>query len=148
MSTMKVTYEDEGYTCCVYLRPIGRGAGDIMNADIAVDFDEEQQIIAFRLFESEEYKFKARLKYIRENPHTDYDENTRTITVSFVERPEPKKSIAWHADIDLDEAGQIVGLEMLFASPGWKPDDGQERVYAAGALKHLSKFRVRYDELD
>jgi len=144
---MKVTYEDEGYTCCVYLRPIGRGAGDVMNADIVVDFDDQQQIIALRLFESEDYKFERRLKYIRENPHTDYDENTRTITVSFVERLEPKKSIPWHADIDLDETGQIVGLEMLFASPDGRPDDDQERVYAAGALNHLSKFRVNYNEL-
>jgi hypothetical protein len=37
-----------------------------------------------------------------------------------VQNLEPKKSIPWSADVDLDEAGQIVGFEMIFASPGWK----------------------------
>ena len=140
---MKIMYDDEGHTSYIYLTSIDAGeAKDTLSGEIAVDLDEEHQIIAVRLFESEDYKFQDRLKYVRENPHTSYDETSKSITISFVEKPEPKNTIPWSAYIDLDEAGQVIGLEMLFASPGWRPHDGRKRVYAAGALKYVSKFRV------
>ena len=151
---MKITYDDEGYTSDIYFTPHWvRGLIETIACEIAVDFDEDQQIIAVRLFEPEEWKFEARLKYVRENPHTKYDEASHSIIVSFVQNPEPNKSIPWSADVDLDEAGQIVGFEMIFANPSLRPKssreiDGRERVYATGALKFISKFRVSYDDLD
>jgi uncharacterized protein YuzE len=151
---MKITYDDEGYTSYVYLTPHWVGSlKDTMASEIAVEFDEDGQIIVVRLFEPEERKFEDRLKYVRENPHTKYDEASHSVIVSFVPEPEPKKIIPWQADVDLDEAGQIVAFEMIFANPSLRPKsareiDGRERLYATGALKYISKFRVSYDDLD
>ena len=118
-----------------------------MNAEILVDLDEHQPIIAFLLFESEEYKFHGRLKYVREDPHATYHETIRSIIISFAEKLEPKKSVAWHADVDLDEAGQIVGLEMIFAAPGLSPEDRPRKSARGRSSQAPSKFHVPYDEL-
>jgi uncharacterized protein YuzE len=151
---MKVTYDDDGHTTDIYLttRWVG-GLKETIACDIALDLDEDRQIVAVRLFEPEEWKFEDRLKYVRDNPHSRYDEANHSVIVSFVQNPEPKKSIRWQADVDLDEAGQIVGFEMMFASAKSRPIngkeiDGRERVYAEGSLKYLSQFRVPYDALD
>jgi hypothetical protein len=65
---MKITYDDEGYTSDIYFIPLGVGGLiETIACDIAVDFAENQQIIAVRLFEPEEWKFESRLNYVREN---------------------------------------------------------------------------------
>jgi len=146
---MKITYDDEANASYIYFTSIEAG-GVTETApfvEMSVELDENNQIAILRICENEDCKFQNRLKYVLQHPHVSYDEAPRSIIISFASVPEPKNVIAWDGNVDLDDEGQILGLEILFAHPDYRPDDGQERLYAEGKLKHLSKYIVPFDQL-
>lgn len=146
---MKITYDDEANASYVYFTHIGPGgvAETVPFLEMDVDLDEAAQIVALRLAESEECVFQKRLKYALQHSNVYYDESRRSLVITFGENPEPTKSTAWEATIDLDAGGQILGLEILFADPDYGPDDGRERLYAVGKLKRMAKYIVPFEEL-
>ena len=116
-----------------------------LRLDVGIDKDEK--IATMRLFETEDCHFRDRLKYVLHRPQVTFDEKTKSILIAFTTKSAPTKIISWEANVDLDKDGQILGLEILFAQPEYKPDDGHERLYAEGKLDHLSKYIVPFDTL-
>ena len=145
---MKITYDDGANASYVYFTHIGPGgvAETVPFQEMDVDLDEAEQIVALRLAESEECVFQERLEHALQHPNVNYDESGRSLVITFGDDPKPTKSISWEATIDLDAGGQILGLEILFADPDYKPDDGRERLCAAGKLKHIAKYIAPFDE--
>ena len=144
---MRITYDDEASAGYIYFTEIGAGsvAKTIPSQPMDADLDEANQIIVLKLAESEDCLFPGRLDYTRQHPNVTYDEVDRRLIISFADDPKSKKSISWDANIDLDEGGQILGLEILFADPEYIPDDEQERLFAEGKLKYIAKYIVPFD---
>jgi len=146
---MKITYDDEANASYIYFTPIEASgvAETVPFVEMNVELDENNQIATLRLFDTEDCKFQNRLRYVLQHPHVSYDEAERSIIISFASVPEPKKIISWEGNVDLDGEGQILGLEILFAHPDYRPEDGRERLDAEGKLRHLSKYIVPFDQL-
>lgn len=146
---MKITYDEQANASYVYFTAIGVGgvAETIAFHELAVDLDANDQIMALRLLESEECEFQNRRRYLLGHPEVKYRETERDLQILFASDEVVERTISWGGNIDLDRADQIVGLEILFAPPGYAPNDGQERLCAAGKLKHLSKYLVPFDDV-
>lgn len=119
---MKIIYDAEVNLSYIYFTPIEVGgvADTIPSVEMNVELDENNQVAILRLFESDECKFKGRLKYVLQHPHVSYDETKQIIILSFAPASEVKKTISWEGNIDLDDDGQILGLEILFGHPDYK----------------------------
>jgi len=141
---MKITYDSEAEASYIYFTPIESGGAVETFVDLRLDvgLDKDEKIATMRLFEAEDCHFQDRLKYVLHHPQAIFDEKTKSILIAFATKSEPAKIISWEANIDLDREGQILGLEILFADPEYKPDNGRERLYAEGKLDHLSKHIV------
>jgi uncharacterized protein YuzE len=146
---MTMTHDNEANASYIYFTSIGPGGVDetITYQRMAVGFDNNDKIIALKLFESEEYQFHNRLKYALQYPEVKYDETTNQLIIAFAESDQEKRSITWDANIDLDKSGQILGIEILYADNGYDPNDGRERLHAEGKLDHMAKYIVPFDEI-
>jgi uncharacterized protein YuzE len=146
---MKITYDKQANASYIYFTVIGVGgiSETLAYCDLAVDLDANDQILAIRLFESEEFKFQNRTKYLIQHAEVKYRETERDIQIRFARHAEVERTVSWDGNVDLDRNNQIVGLEILFAPSDYAPNDGQERLSAEGKLKHLSKYLVAFDGL-
>src|ERR1051325_7859317 len=92
-----MTYDNEANACYIYFTPIGPGGVDekIAYQRMDVGLDNNDQIIALKLFESEECQFRNRLKYALQYPEVKYDEATSQLILSFTETGREQRSITW-----------------------------------------------------
>jgi uncharacterized protein YuzE len=120
---MKIIHDDEANASYLSFTPVEVGgvAETIPAVEMNVELDENNQVATLRLFESDECKFKNRLKYVLQHPHVSYDEAQRNVVLSLAPASEVRKTVFWEGNIDLDDDGQILGLEILFADAGDKP---------------------------
>ena len=146
---MEITYDHVANASYIYFTPltIGGVAKTFTYQELTVDLDEDSQIVAMRLSESNECAFRDRLGYALMHSEVSYDSAGQRLDIVFTQEPVIKHNINWDANIDLDINGQIVGVEILFADPGFTPNDGIERLYVAGKLAHVSKYIVPFDNL-
>src|SRR5262249_45082697 len=144
---MKITYDSEAEASYIYFTSIepGGAAQTFIALRLDVGLDKGEKITTMQLFEADDCHFQGRLQYALHHPQVSFDEETKSILIAFTANSEPTKIISWEANIDLDKEGQILGLEILFALPDYRPDDGRERLYAKGKLDYLSKYIVPFD---
>jgi uncharacterized protein YuzE len=139
---MRITYDSEAHASYIYFTPIGPGGVDetVAYQRMDVDLDDNDQMAALKLFESEGCRFQNRLEYALQHPEVKFDTARNYLAISFAETGREGKTVSWEANIDLDKSGQILGIEILFAHLGDGPDDHQEGLYADEKLDHMSKY--------
>jgi uncharacterized protein YuzE len=146
---MRITFDGEAEASYIYFTTIEPGGAvqSIVDLRLDVGLDKDEMITTMQLFESKDCRFEGRLQFALQNRQVSYDPETKSVMIDFTTGPEPTKIISWEANIDLDREGKILGVEILFAEPDYRPDDGRERLYAKGKLDHLSKYIVPFDAL-
>lgn len=148
---MRITYDQEASAMYIYLTSIEPGgvSETITEQKLNVDFDASDQIIAMRLFETDEFQFRNRLRYALQHSQVTYYEDTDNLCVAFVLSAESKRTVSWDANVDLDRSGQILGIEILFCPGGLlptnfayltDPSSNTEKLRVAEGLKHISKY--------
>lgn len=113
---MKVTYDDAAEAMYVYFTEISPGGVAQTEAfqKSAVDLDAAGDIIALQVYGSENLRLANRLYYALQHVEVLYDENNESLRVSFSQSGIVSRTVDWDANIDLDQDGQILGLEILF----------------------------------
>jgi uncharacterized protein YuzE len=146
---MKITYDGEASASYIYFTSIRPGgvAETVACERLDVDLDEEDQIIALRFFEFQDSTFPRCLKYALQHSNVTYDESARSVRISFTNDATVNRSISWDVNIDLDDEGQLLGLEILFTDADYYPDGTQKALYAGNKLKFVSQYVVPFDPL-
>jgi uncharacterized protein YuzE len=148
---MMITYESTVEAMYIYFTKIKLGgvAETISNQRLAVDLDSAEQIVAFRLFESNLLEIESRLKYVLQHPQAVFNMSQRSLQLSFTDKVVIAQTVIWSANLDLDSKGRILGIEILFTPTESlfvsEPDDGVSRLSADKRLEHLYPFLVPLD---
>lgn len=145
-----MTHDREANASYLYFTTIGPGGVDrtATYQRMDVDLDNGDQIVAFKVFASEECRFHDTLKYALENSEVRLEEAGNCLVVSFAETGTVQRTISWDANIDFDESGQILGIEILYADLDSVLDDDRGRLYADGKLDHIVKYLAPFDDLN
>lgn len=136
---MKISYDVEANAGYIYFTSIGAGEAveTVTYINMSVELDNDNQIIKLTLSEPDECKFENKLEYALLHPNIYFDELKKHLQIVFAEDTQPVKSIDWEANIDLNNKGQILGVEILFAEP----------MNDYGKLKHLEKYIAPFNNL-
>lgn len=135
---MKITYDNEVAAMYIYLSPAGpqTAARTDPHQELKVELDANNQIIAIQLLEPSEFELGQRLKYALQHPGAVYDEEARTLRVEFAPGIEVKRAVQWSANIDMNQEGQLVGIELLFG----------ERLTGHDKLTYISPHLIPFDD--
>lgn len=153
---MKITYDEDASAMYVYFVPIGIGGAVQTKVceRMEIDFDVADQITTLRLYESKVLDLRGRLKHVLVYSEASFDQEAGYLHLTFSPPSTVKETIVWHANLDLDEAGQVVGIEILFTSdnaelPSELSDSSEAVVHlrAGDRLRHVKKYLVDFDEV-
>lgn len=135
---MKITYDNEVDAMYIYFPPAGPqtvGRTD-PHQELKVELDANNQLIAIQLLESSEFQLGHRLRYVLQHPGAVYDEESRTLRVEFAPGIEVKRAVQWSANVDVNQEGQLVGIELLFG----------ERLTGHDKLTYISPHLIPFDD--
>ena len=135
---MRITYDNEVDAMYIYFPPAGPEAVGRTEShqELKIEMDANNQIIALQLFESNEFQLGPSLRYALQNPEAVYDEEGRTLRVEFAPGIEAKRAVQWSANIDMNQEGQLVGIELLFG----------ERLTGHDKLAYISPHLIPFDD--
>jgi uncharacterized protein YuzE len=135
---MKITYDNEIDAMYIYFPPTGPPAVGRTEShqELKVELDANNQIIALQLSETSEFQFGHRLKYALQAPGAAYDEEGSTLRVEFAPGIIAKRAVQWSANIDMNQEGRLVGIEVLFG----------ERLTGHDKLTYISPHLISFDD--
>lgn len=150
---MKVTYDKDAEAMYIYLTRIRPGGVSETQCfqRVDVDLDIAGQIAAVRLYESDSLRLHGRLRHALLSPQVSVNEASEYLQIVFVPTEKVSRTIPWDGNVDLDKEGQILGIEILFASTEDDteiPSDlvelsrGVVRLRGYDKLRHIEKYLV------
>lgn len=111
---MKVTYDQTADALYIYFTEIGVGGVEETKTfeRLTLDLDARGQIISMGLYASEALRMGNGLSYALRHPEASF--GGETLRLTFDSSEVTSSTIEWEANVDLDDGGQILGVEILF----------------------------------
>ncbi len=140
---MRITFDNQVQASYIYFTEIGYCGVDytIPNYEIRVGLDKDDQIVTIVTTESNRLWFRDKLDHALLHSEVTYDSSSQALRICFVLDPIIERVVLWECNFDIDNGGQILGLEiLLYDSPVQPPSDGIEMLRAQGRLNHILKY--------